>query len=70
MSSEHTLVLGLLENGLINVNQAERLILRLNRAIAVTSRVRVSQRFRTGRTSFVPPHLPSGFGAQTTTLAY
>jgi len=70
MSSEHALVLGMLEDGLINVDQAERLILRLNRAVAAASRVRVTRRFKTARTGFVPPHFPSGFGTQATNLAY
>ena len=69
MTNECSLVLELLYDGRINVGEAERLILRLNRTAGFRRR-----EFRpSGRgvawPGFVPPHLPSCFGAQSTTVA-
>lgn len=69
MNNECSFVLELLSDGRINVGEAERLILRLNRAVRVSRpEVRNSGR-RAVWPKFVPPHLPSGFGAQSTTVA-
>ncbi|MCP4684080.1 MAG: hypothetical protein GY867_01410 [bacterium] len=74
MSNNCSLVLGLLSDGRINVNEAERLIRRL-----VSTRPAVQRRVRKSNQSLVwpshvkwpshvPPHLPTGFGAQNTSL--
>ena len=65
MNSEITLVLGMLDRGFINVDQAERLILRLKRAVPIRSRLRPH---RTDRTGFIPPHFPGGFGTSPVNL--
>ena len=66
MSSECTLVLQLLSDGLINVDEAERLITRIR-----PLRDHGFGNHITGISwpRFVPPHFLSGFGAQSTTLA-
>ncbi len=75
MNSECTLILGLLSDGRINVDEAERLIRRLT-GVARGSRgtIRhlghgVAWPSYDKWPSYVPPHLPSGFGAQTTNVA-
>ncbi len=69
MNSECTLVLGLLSDGRINVDEAERLIRRLT-GVARGSRGKIRHLGHgVAWPSYVPPHLPSGFGAQATNVA-
>jgi len=69
MNSECSLVLGLLSDGRINVDEAERLIRRLTSAMPVRQPKSESRSYGVPLPSYVPPHFPSGFDAQATTVA-
>jgi len=63
MNSEYSLLLNLVDQGLINVQQAERLIRRLRRVIPASVGQGAGCGTRSARTAFVPPHFPGSFGS-------